>query len=108
MVGWGISTFDALYGLQSLSQTFNAKFGNGISNIGRVSNARMDALIGAVMAEDNPAKRTDLLREALRLERSQMLHIPLYEQMIPWAMRKNVTVIHRPDNRLMLDAVTVR
>lgn len=108
MVGWGISTFDALYGLQSLSQTFDAKTGNGISNIGRISNARMDALIGAVKGEENPDKRTDLMREALRLERSEMLHIPLYEQMIPWAMRKNVTVIHRPDNRLMLDAVTVK
>ena len=68
----------------------------------------MDALIGAVKGEENPDKRTDLMREALRLERDQMLHIPLYEQMIPWAMRKNVTVIHRPDNRLMLDAVTVK
>ena len=97
-----------MYGLQSLSQTFDAKTGNGISNIGRISNAKIDALIGAVKGEENPDKRTDLMREALRLERDQMLHIPLYEQMIPWAMRKNVTVIHRPDNRLMLDAVTVK
>ena len=108
MVGWGISTFDALYGLQSLSQTFDPKTGNGISNIGRISNAKMDGLIRAVASEDNPTERTKLMQEALRLERAQMLHIPLYEQMIPWAMRRNVTVIHRPDNRLMLDAVTIK
>ena len=34
-------------------------------------------------------------------------HIPLHDQVIPWAMRKNVTVIHRADNRLVADWVKV-
>lgn len=108
LVGWGASTFDALYSLQSLSATFDPKTGNGISNIGRISNAEMDKLIAGIKTEEDPAKRTALMGEALRLERSQMLHIPLYEQMIPWAMRANVNVVHRPDNRLVMEWVSVK
>lgn len=108
MVGWGVSTFDALYGLQSLSATFDPKTGNGISNIGRISNPQMDELIKQIGAEENVEKRNALIADALRLERKEMFHIPLYEQLIPWAMRDNVNVIQRPDNRLTLEWVTVK
>ena len=108
MVGWGASTFDALYSLQSLSATFDAKGGNGISNIGRLSNPEMDRLIKAIGAEENAEKRNALIGEALMVEKKEVLHIPLYEQLIPWAMRDTIDVVHRPDNRLTLEWVTVK
>lgn len=108
MVGWGASTFDALYSLQSLSATFDAKGGNGISNIGRLSNPEMDRLIKAIGAEENVEKRNALIGEALMVEKKEVLHIPLYEQLIPWAMRDTIDVVHRPDNRLTLEWVTVK
>ena len=43
-------------------------------------------------------KRADLTREALLLDQADVGHIPLHHQVIPWAMRKNVTVVHRSDN----------
>ncbi len=107
LVGWGASTFDALYSLSCLSATFDPKGGNGISNIGRVSDAKLDKLIDAIRAEENPAKRDGFIHEALRLEKEAFYHIALYEQYIPWAMRGNVNVIHRPDNRLTLEWVKV-
>ena len=39
-----------------------------------------------------------LIKAALREFRSQVHLIPLHRQMIPWATRANVTVVHRPDN----------
>ena len=45
MVGWGASTQDALFPLQSLVETVDVKKGNGLSNIGRVSDPELDALI---------------------------------------------------------------
>ena len=108
MVGWGASTFDALYSLQSLSATYDPKGGNGISNIGRLSNPEMDRLIKAIGTEEDAAKRNSLIAEALMVEKKNVLHIPLYEQLIPWAMRDSVNVIHRPDNRLTLEWVTVK
>jgi len=35
-------------------------------------------------------------------------HIPLHHQVIPWAMRANVTVVHRADNRLTVKWVTIK
>jgi len=33
--------------------------------------------------------------------------IPLHRQMIPWAMRQNVTAVHSPANVLSLDWVSI-
>ncbi len=107
IIGWGVTTFDALYSLQCLSATFDPKSGNGISNIGRISDAKLDALIKAISEEENVAKRNQYISEALMLEKTQNYHIALYEPYIPWAMRSNVTVIHRPDNRLIFEWVKV-
>jgi peptide/nickel transport system substrate-binding protein len=41
-----------------------------------------------------------VIARALMLHNQQVMHIPLHNQVIPWAMRKNVTVVHRADNRL--------
>jgi peptide/nickel transport system substrate-binding protein len=36
--------------------------------------------------------------QAFRRTRDAIHTIPLHRQMIPWATRANVTVVHRPDN----------
>ena len=108
LVGWGATTFDALYSLQSLSMTFNAQTGEGLSNIGRASVPEMDALIRQIRVEENAQQRNALIAQALELEKRLVLHIPLHEQMIPWAMRSDVDVIHRPDNRLTFEWINVR
>ena len=41
-----------------------------------------------------------LLTEALQLSNDTVSHIPLHNQIIPWAMKKNIEVVHRADNRL--------
>jgi peptide/nickel transport system substrate-binding protein len=34
-------------------------------------------------------------------------HVPLHQQVIPWAMRANVSAFHRADNRLDIRWVRV-
>jgi peptide/nickel transport system substrate-binding protein len=34
-------------------------------------------------------------------------HIPLHNQVIPWAMKKNVELTHRADNRIDMRGVKV-
>ncbi len=99
LLGWGVPTFDALYSLQSLART-PGKDGDGNFNLGRVSNAEFDRLVDAMKSEVDQKKRNDLIARALLLHNQQVMHIPLHNQVIPWAMRKNVTVTHRADNRL--------
>jgi peptide/nickel transport system substrate-binding protein len=108
MLGWGVPTFDSLYALQSLIRTYVPKTADGDYNQGGYSNAKVDALVDQLKTELDPAKRASLTHEASRIHMEEFGHIPLHFQMIPWAMRSNVTVVHRADNRLTVKWVTVQ
>lgn len=99
MLGWGVPTFDALYSLQSLVRSVGAG-GDGNYNVGRYSNPQMDALVERTKKETDLKLRTELLTKALQLQNDDVAHIPLHNQVIPWAMKKNIEVVHRADNRL--------
>ncbi|EYC52688.1 ABC transporter substrate-binding protein [Hylemonella gracilis str. Niagara R] len=99
MLGWGVPTFDAMYSLQSLVRTVG-EGGDGNYNLGRYSNPKMDALIDKAKAEIDLNARLRLLTEALQLQNDEVAHIPLHNQVIPWAMKSNIEVVHRADNRL--------
>jgi peptide/nickel transport system substrate-binding protein len=99
MLGWGVPTFDALYSIQSLVRSVGAG-GDGNYNVGRYSNPQMDALIERTKKETDLKLRTELLTKALALQNEDVAHIPLHNQIIPWAMKKQIDVVHRADNRL--------
>lgn len=99
MLGWGVPTFDALYTIQSLVRSVGAG-GDGNYNVGRYSNPQMDALVERTKKETDLTLRTGLLTKALALQNEDVAHIPLHNQVIPWAMKKNIDVVHRADNRL--------
>ncbi|WP_300652146.1 ABC transporter substrate-binding protein [Hydrogenophaga sp.] len=99
MLGWGVPTFDALYSLQSLVRSVGAG-GDGNYNVGRYSNPQMDALVERTKKETDLKLRTELLTKALALQNDDVAHIPLHNQVIPWAMKKSIDVVHRADNRL--------
>ena len=99
LYGWGVPTFDSLYTLQSVIHT-KVSGGDGEQNYSGYSNPKVDALIAALKTEADVAKRVALTREALMLHQADVGQIPLHHQIIPWAMRKNVSVVHRPDNRV--------
>ncbi len=99
MLGWGVPTFDALYSIQSLVRSVGAG-GDGNYNVGRYSNPQMDALVERTKKETDLKLRTELLTKALALQNEDVAHIPLHNQIIPWAMKKNIEVVHRADNRL--------
>jgi peptide/nickel transport system substrate-binding protein len=107
MLGWGVPTFDAQYSLQSLLRTRVEKSADGDYNLGRYSNAKVDAAIDRLKTEIDPARRAELAREVTQLHQADVGHIPLHHQVIPWAMRSNVTVVHRADNRLTVKWVKV-
>ena len=60
----------------------------------------MDQLVDRVKTETDIPVRDRLLTEALQLQNDDVSHIPLHNQIIPWAMKKNIEVVHRADNRL--------
>lgn len=106
MLGWGVPTFDALYSLQSLVRSVGAQ-GDGNYNLGRYTNPQMDALVERVKVEVDPKTRNDLIERALLLSNDDVTHLPLHNQVIPWAMKKSVQVVHRADNRIDMRQVKV-
>jgi len=98
LLGWGVPTLDALYSFQSLLRTRDGGPGNGIWNYGRYSNPRMDELIVRMQTQSGEA-RMEAIREALRIYREDVPHIPLHHQMIPWAMRANFQIPHMANNQ---------
>lgn len=108
MVGWGASTQDALFPLQSLVETVDTEKGNGLSNIGRISDKELDALIEQIKSEENVDKRNQLIEQALLLVNKNVYQLPLHTQVINWAMKQNVEAPIRADNLLELDKVVVK
>ena len=99
LLSWGVPTFDALYTLQSLART-KTTGADGSYNLGRYSNQRMDYIVDRVKTETDLPVRNRLLTEGLQLHNDDVVHIPLHNQMLAWAMKKNVELVQRPDNRI--------
>jgi peptide/nickel transport system substrate-binding protein len=106
LLGWGVPTFDALYSLQSLAQTVG-QGGDGNFNLGKYSNPKFDALVNQIKVETDQEKRNGMIVDALKIHNADIAHVPLHHQVIPWAMRANVNVVHRADNRLELRWVQI-
>ncbi len=98
MLGWGVATFDAHYTLQSLMHT-KTKGADGSFNLGRISDPKLDALIDAAAVETDVRKRDTMLRDGLVITRDNYYYVPLHHQLRPWAMKKNVTTVHKADDR---------
>jgi peptide/nickel transport system substrate-binding protein len=107
MLGWGGAVTDAQTTLSPVLRSLDKATGQGGFNYGRYSNPKLDALIDAAATEMTIDKRKELIRQALAEHNANVHHVPLHRQMIPWAMRANINVVHRADNWLMGEWVQV-
>jgi peptide/nickel transport system substrate-binding protein len=99
LLGWNVTTFDALYTLQSLLRT-PAGGSDGNYNLGRYSNSALDKVIDRAKTEADQTTRTKLLTSALQMASDDVAMIPLHNQMLTWVMRKEIQLYMRPDNRI--------
>ena len=106
MYGWGGSITDAEVILTPVYRTRGAK-GVGDYNFGNFRNDRADALAAQSSVEQDPKKREQLIRSAITELREQVHVIPLHRQVIPWAVRANITPVHRADNFVELAWVQI-
>ncbi|MBL8334613.1 MAG: ABC transporter substrate-binding protein [Rubrivivax sp.] len=106
LLGWGGAVTDAETTLTPVMRNPGPK-GEGLYNYGRSRNDRFDALAAQSTTEADPKKREQLVKGALREWKEQVHTIPLHRQVIPWAMRSNVTVVHRADNWLEVPWINI-
>ena len=98
LLGWGVSTYDAQYTLQSLVRT-RTSGADGNFNFSKISDPKIDSLVDAMKIESDVNKRNGMIREALLHLKEEQWLIPLHHQMRPWAMKPGVTTVHRSDDR---------
>ena len=99
MLGWTSSTVDAhnvLYPILSSP----GEGGRGQFNLGAYSNARIDELTVAIGSETDDKKRNDMIREAIKIHQDDIGHIPLHQQALNWAVKKNIEVVQHPGNEM--------
>ena len=82
--------------------------GYGDYNWGNYKDPEFDALIDAAKGEVDAKKRQGIINQAMKLHHDQVYHIPLHLQVIPWASRANVEVIHRADNGLQATWIKIK
>ena len=107
LLGWGGAVTDAETVITPVLRMVGEK-GQGLYNWGRVRNEKFEQLAAASSVEPDPKKREELVKGALREYQAQTHLIPLHRQVIPWATRSNVDVVHRADNWFELPWVSVR
>ncbi len=106
MLGWTASTVDVhnvLYPIMSSP----GEGGRGQFNLGAYSNARVDELTQKIGSETDLKKRTEMIHEALKIHQDEVGHIPLHQQALNWAMKKNVDLVQLPNNDMIWKFVKV-
>jgi peptide/nickel transport system substrate-binding protein len=99
LLGWGGGTQDALTTLKSVMHSRDDK-GSGDGNYGDFRDAELDRQIDVVETEMDMAKRQEAVNKSIQILQDEVLVIPLHRQVIPWASRAGVQVIHRANNVL--------
>jgi peptide/nickel transport system substrate-binding protein len=107
LIGIGGSGSDPQTSLSLVGHSENSTTGDGRFNSGRFADAEVDKLIDAMKSEMDTAKRNTMIRSAFRRLHEGAYLIPLHRQMLPWAMRDGVQVVHTPWNALNLRWVRI-
>jgi len=105
--GWGSDAPDAIFTLKPVLHSRDQARGLGTNNVGDYRNAELDDLIDRAGNEMDAAKRQQMIDRAVAIVQDQVLVIPLHRQVIPWATRKGVQLVHRPNNQPNLTWVTM-
>jgi len=107
LLGWGGSITDAETTLTPVMRNNVGEKGIGFYNYGHSRNDKLDALAAQSSVEADAKKREALIKAALLEFREQFTALPLHRQVIPWAARSNVNVVHRADNWFEVSWVTI-
>jgi peptide/nickel transport system substrate-binding protein len=107
MLGWGGATTDAIFTLQPVLHSRNDK-GDGDYNWGNYKDAKFDELVDTLKGETDMKKRQVMINEAMKMVHDNIYVLPLHLQVIPWASRANVEVVHRADNWMQATWVKIK
>jgi peptide/nickel transport system substrate-binding protein len=106
LLGWTPATYDAHNVLYSLLGTRAG--GRGEVNDGGYSNPAFDDLVEKIGVESDQTKRYGLIDDATRILQHDLPTLPLHQQVIVWATKKNVDVAQLADNAFPYRFIVVK
>ena len=106
MLGWTPNTYDALNTLYN--QAGSRSGTRGIFNDGGYSNPKFDALLDQIAVDTTPARRDAEIVAASKILQDDAAFMPLHQQVVVWATRKNVDLVELADDSFPLRFVTVK
>lgn len=109
LMSWSpAATYDVHNVFITLLQTPSAATRGGQFNLGGYSNPAFDALAEKIDNEANATVRLTLIRQATKLYVDDYAYVPLHQQALVWAMRKNIDLFQPADNTIPMRWVNVR
>lgn len=96
LLGWTPATYDAHNALYTLLGTRNGE--RGEVNAGGYSNPELDKLIDMIGVEANEQKRDQMIDQTIKIIQDDVASIPLHQQVIVWAAKKNVSLAQPADD----------
>jgi len=109
MLGWSpAATFDVHDVFVNLIQSFTPAQKKGQFNVARYSNPKFDELADKIQVETDVKKRDAMIAEATKIYTNDYAYIPLHQQALIWAARKNVDLVQTADNSFQVRWVKVK
>jgi peptide/nickel transport system substrate-binding protein len=109
MLGWSPGqTYDVHNVLEALFETPNGATKKGLFNVGGYRNPALDKLADQIEQETDKAKRDEMIGQATKMYVDDYAYIPLHQQAVVWAARKNIELVQEADNTFPLRFVTVK
>ena len=107
LLGWTPGTYDSHNPLIAVMAS-PADKGQGQFNLGSYSNARLDELTAKIQGETDQARRNAMIKEAFEIHAAEVGHIPLHQQALAWAMKKNVDLVQLADNNMPYRWISIK
>jgi len=106
VIAWGNGTGEAAYALTNILTTVDSNKGQGASNWGHYSNARVDKALLDSTAEFDEGKRRKILQDSVQVVSDDVGIIPLFHYQNIWAARKGLKVEPLVSDRTAATMVT--
>jgi peptide/nickel transport system substrate-binding protein len=107
LLGWTPGSYDSHNPLLAVMSTPGAG-GQGQFNLGTYSNAKVDELTKAIATETDLKKRNAMIAEAMKIHQDDIGHIPLHQQALAWATKKDIELVQLADNYMFLKWVVLK
>jgi len=102
LLGWTPGTFDSHNVLFDILGCRAEGTPRGESNLGGYCNKDVDALTDKIIVEADTAKRDQMIKQAFDITVKEFAYVPLHQQALAWGVAKNVELVQRADNQVLL------